>query len=643
MAKQRPNFYDLLDLDPSVRDPAAIEERIREKKDQWAREIAGPPKARARAEQAQSLLKDLQACLENPECREREAREAEALRAEERARNEKELQQRIGYLGGVCSAERLDRLAKEFTGVFSREEILERLRRAGVRVEGQDPGPGPTPEPQEELDPVTARAIRDRLDLLGLADLYEFLGLGRDVSPVKLRKAAAEKLKENRDRSRRDALLTAENDLASYCQEVFESAATKAAYDRYLTVAAMDRMRDEIEFAGAEGLLTREAMDALVRNAGELGVEAAAARAYIEDLARERGWKVDPGAVPRPEPAGPSGARGRSPEGPDAGRYLGFLLPYLRGLARRPAVAVPAGLTVLGMSGVLVASVGAPSAPAQGGGSPAAQTASATGSSPPAPSPSSGPAPSPAPSPSSSPSSASSGGGRGGPAAAAAGGGAAPPGPQEDVSEPPRADGSGAQDPTEGMDGQEPSPPGPPVPTPAPAPPPAPPPPVAPQLPAEPRVAVVATGDERIGPLVEEVVGGALQDAGLQARDARGSLALSELLRSSRGRPPVAELAEALDAEGFEVLVLAEIEAVGERRLEFYGRTERATTSRVRLTAYSLFDQRSLGSGWLDEVEHTSRGADQQVPQGVAPGGVALARQVADGWDRRLSETGGRR
>jgi hypothetical protein len=158
----------------------------------------------------------------------------------------------------------------------------------------------------------------------------------------------------------------------------------------------------------------------------------------------------------------------------------------------------------------------------------------------------------------------------------------------------------------------------------------------------DPRLMVVAVGDDRVGPLIEDTLGRVLRGAGLEVHDNRGSLALADLLRSARGHPPLSEMARTLAGDGFDVLVLAEIDPIGRRQLEFYGRRELATTSMVRLHAYALVDQRALGSGWTDEIEYTERGAAQQVAKPMEAAGAALARGIADGWERRLAAEGGR-
>ena len=78
MPAERPNFYLLLELDPSVEDRSAIEQRIAEKQEAWSRDRMGNPKARRRAESSLALLPEIRAVLADPEARRQEAKGASA-------------------------------------------------------------------------------------------------------------------------------------------------------------------------------------------------------------------------------------------------------------------------------------------------------------------------------------------------------------------------------------------------------------------------------------------------------------------------------------------------------------------------------------------------------------------------------------
>ncbi len=305
MPIERPNFYLLLDLDPSCDDGSAIEKRIAEKLSDWARDRSmGNPKARRRAEINLALLPEIRALLADAGLRRQEAKEAQKQQQREKQEKARELDEMIAVLasgGGACSESQLGKLVEQAAGAFSSEEVTRRLRAAGVSVGGEK---GPEKARQrpvrEVIDKVTAQSIRQNLEPLGLANLYQFLELPAQSSNPALLDRAEEIYGENQRVGRTDASASARNALAGICKTLFRSEPERTKYDNYLTIEAMDQLKLQLELAGNDGFITREEMDALVRQARQRGVSAEDARAYIEERAAQRKWGVqrDPAALP---------------------------------------------------------------------------------------------------------------------------------------------------------------------------------------------------------------------------------------------------------------------------------------------------------------------------------------------------------
>lgn len=292
---ERPNFYLLLELDPSVDDWSVIEQRILEQKRVWSRDRSmGNPKARRRAESSLALVQEIESVLKDPETRRQEAKEA--LREQQKARQEqmREFDQAIAVLktGDFCGEDQINRLAQRFAGTFSADEIRKHLQAAGVPIEG---GPGTsrkTRPVKEQIDKVTASNIRQNLDQLGYSTLYEFLDLKPQSSPQALCDRAEEIYRENQRLGRTDAEASARNALTGICRSLFQSDREKAKYDNYLAIAAMEGLKHNIELAASDGFLTRKELDTLVQQAQERGVSADDARAFIEAYAAGRKWGV---------------------------------------------------------------------------------------------------------------------------------------------------------------------------------------------------------------------------------------------------------------------------------------------------------------------------------------------------------------
>lgn len=294
---ERPNFYLLLDLDPGVDDWPTIEKRLRDKQREWSNDRLGNPKKRRIAETNLARIGEIEEVLKNAEHRGEEAKEA--VRQAQKARQDRmrELDGAIEILktGGCrCTAEQLKGLVQRFSGTCAEPEIRRRLEGAGVRL---DAGPSPAGRPRpakERIDGVTAGNIRRNLDHLGQPNLYAFLELQPQSSPKALCDRADEINRENHRLGRNDADASASNELTGFCKRLFQDDQEKSKYDNHLAIEAMTALDPDLELAGGDGFLARGEVDALVRRARQLGVTAEDARAFIEDHALARRWRMEP-------------------------------------------------------------------------------------------------------------------------------------------------------------------------------------------------------------------------------------------------------------------------------------------------------------------------------------------------------------
>lgn len=293
----RPNFYVLLDLDPAVDDPAAIAARITDKQRQWAVErTQGNPKAQRQAQRNLELLPEIERTLKNPEDRRKEGQEARRHRQDALRAEIERLDEAIEVLrsqGTRCDEAQVGKLVQAFAGILTEEEVRKRLTAAGVQVgAGPEAGPRRPRAAREGIDPVVASGIRRNLEILGLASLYDFLGLRPQSSPAALQDAAAELYRQSQSRGRTDAETSARNELAGFAKTVFRDEAEKEKYDNTLAVEALEGLKHALEQAGHDGFIGREELDTLVRQAVKRGVKADRAREYIEDYAAKRKWRI---------------------------------------------------------------------------------------------------------------------------------------------------------------------------------------------------------------------------------------------------------------------------------------------------------------------------------------------------------------
>lgn len=305
VTEHRPSYYLALDLDPTVDEWSVIEARIDELRLKWsAQTVNGNQAQRRKAKWGLDNLAEIRATLADPAKRKVEASAAAKERQAGREEREKSLEASIAVLKrtGQCTREQIELLAKESGGVYTREEIEERVRRAGIQVAGAaQPSNRPA---KKRLDDTVAEKIRVELGHLGLKNLYEVLGAGASPksSVAVLRARADELFKALQRDGKTDSFSSARSSLAGFAMSTFSSEQEKEKYDNTLALESMERLRPQLEIAGQDKFIETGELDELVKLARGLGVAGDDARQYIEDYAAKRGWRVQ-GATSLPSDA----------------------------------------------------------------------------------------------------------------------------------------------------------------------------------------------------------------------------------------------------------------------------------------------------------------------------------------------------
>ena len=294
-AKKQPNFFEVLDLDPSVDDWSVIEERIRKKKQQWSRDLStGIPAKGRRAGLYQSLLPDITAVMKDSAKRKAEAQRFRELKQKDRKEKKEDLARLIEVLSAsgstITDKQFRTRVVKEYGQFFSEDELRERLRKAGLSI-GTPKAKKAAPKART-LEPARARAIQENLTTLHKTSLYDFLGLRPQTSPQLLHNRAKEQYQDITRIGRTGAEAQAHKDLCGDAMKVFHDEESKERYDNTLAYEALGRMKGSIDAAGEDRVIMPKEMEALIRNARAIGVSAQLARDYIEDQANRRRWQI---------------------------------------------------------------------------------------------------------------------------------------------------------------------------------------------------------------------------------------------------------------------------------------------------------------------------------------------------------------
>jgi hypothetical protein len=287
----RENVYLLLDLDPGVTDPITLRAALRKKRAEWSAQVNHPTRgrqARVHLEQVPAL----EALLNDPEQVRIEAEEARRLLREHQAAASRELDDALAVVAakGFLLPEELAELQRRFQDRFTPEEVARRLP-VPVRVHEQ-------PAEPPVLDRSHFQQIQAPLRLLGLPDLYAFLGVESNVSCTTLRQRANDRYAEARNNNNPTAEVKAQQELAGFALDLFRTEETRELYDNTLAAQALLALEPAIRLAGLGGTLHAPVVEQLEQQALARGIPRERARRFILERARELGCSVEVPAGP---------------------------------------------------------------------------------------------------------------------------------------------------------------------------------------------------------------------------------------------------------------------------------------------------------------------------------------------------------
>lgn len=140
---------------------------------------------------------------------------------------------------------------------------------------------------------------------------------------------------------------------------------------------------------------------------------------------------------------------------------------------------------------------------------------------------------------------------------------------------------------------------------------------VPPPPPPEPRVVVVAIGDRSIAGPVEQLLEEALAADGHVLMDEAFFDGISQVASDQGVDLP--GLSRLIQDNGATVLVLAQIDFLGETGLEYYGQYSTLYSVNVKVRNILLSERRAIGRGWQQKVDFTSLNAVEKAEEAIRP------------------------
>lgn len=273
------NLFLILELDPDQPwNQADFERQLQKKRYEWSRLSNFANEKGLKAKTYLNLLPKIKEWAQDETQRKLQAEEARKARTAGQANKLQQFKERLGLLevGGFLLEDDLDQLIKDFAGTLTVDQIRKAVKVPVKNAEqiGRQARPA--------LEPSKAKDIQRKLDTLGKATLYDFLGL----SPATENRLLLQRAKDLYDGVQRKAAKTVQDTLTSelsgHCLALLGSTAERAKYDETLRLQAFEIIKTNADtMAGTLRRLEGKQVEELLRQARAKGLDVNEARAIL--------------------------------------------------------------------------------------------------------------------------------------------------------------------------------------------------------------------------------------------------------------------------------------------------------------------------------------------------------------------------
>lgn len=291
----RPNYYLLLELDPSVYDDwAKIEPEFKHKKNDWSQKSITHPTKKTEFKHLLTLVPDIERVLKAPASRTQEADEAKAARKKQEKEAVAELDKVIQVTAakGYLTDDDVKQLAKISAGRWTEQSV--RNRAGKLKVPIQATVKKSTIASRPRIDMVLNDEIRKNLTLLGKTDLYHYLGAPRSAGNKTLQELAGKEYQDTRNNANKTPEVTARGELVGHCLKLFTTDAEREKYDNSLAWNELEEIRKLAEAAGAgEAKIHARVMADLIARGRKEGLAEGDVVDVVGEVASKRKWAVE--------------------------------------------------------------------------------------------------------------------------------------------------------------------------------------------------------------------------------------------------------------------------------------------------------------------------------------------------------------
>ena len=292
MANLRPNFFELLELDPTAPwDHAHFENTLKSRRAEWVSQSRHPRHA-LRYKGYLDLIADIQAVMADPMQRQAEAEAALRVRDERHARRRREFADELELLAakGYITHDEIDFLATEYNAVLDITQIYRQIELFSIDIR-----PAPENRIVEIIDSSTMQDIRAQLEIINRRNVYDFLGMPPTTTTSALLEAARRVYEETLRQNKITAERTAKSVLSGHALQIFKDEGKRRKYDRALNRQTYDVLLEKLErlLRGPDKTLYAGQIEHLLVEAQANGLDPDKASRYLYHHAGRLGATIE--------------------------------------------------------------------------------------------------------------------------------------------------------------------------------------------------------------------------------------------------------------------------------------------------------------------------------------------------------------
>src|SRR5579883_611278 len=290
-----PNFFILLDIDPNKPwDQNNFEKILETKRSEWTRKSNGVGNTMLEARRNLALVSKIREVMADPTQRQALAEAAKKELAEGNSAKIEQFERQLAIATskGFLNEAEFNKFLADYKSVLSEKEIRSRIK---VPIKA----PETSNAKDQQLDSTLLKAINERLQKLGKADLYEFLGRPKGTSCQELSKAAEEIYAAMQRRQPKTLEVTMTSELAGHAKTVFKSEDMRQRYNESLRLSKLQALLEEFEkivnAAGGtqKGLYAKQVALFIERAVNEAGLSQLEAGERLRAFANQRHWFLE--------------------------------------------------------------------------------------------------------------------------------------------------------------------------------------------------------------------------------------------------------------------------------------------------------------------------------------------------------------